>query len=114
MQMACIEAARNTIGIADASSTEFGPTDEPVVGLITEWMSDEGLQKRGADTDLGGTMRLGAYEAKLSPNSHVASIYGANDISERHRHRYERSEEHTSELQSLMRISYAVFCLKNK
>lgn len=89
MQMACIEAARNTSGIAKASSTEFGPTDEPVVGLITEWMSAEGLQQRGAETDMGGTMRLGAYEAKLSPNSHVASIYGANDISERHRHRYE-------------------------
>src|SRR3546814_5688886 len=89
MQMACIEGARNTSGIADASSTEFGPTNEPVVGMITEWMSDEGLQKRGADTDLGGTMRLGAYEAKLSPNSHVASVYAANDISERHRHRYE-------------------------
>ncbi|KTE22162.1 CTP synthetase [Sphingopyxis sp. H050] len=89
MQMACIEAARNTSGIAGASSTEFGPTDEPIVGLITEWMSAEGLQKRGADTDMGGTMRLGAYEAKLSPNSHVASVYGANDISERHRHRYE-------------------------
>src|SRR3546814_11709574 len=96
MQMACIEGARNTSGIADASSTEFGPTNEPVVGMITEWMSDEGLQKRGADTDLGGTMRLGAYEAKLSPNSNVASVYGANDISERHRNRYEvngRSEE---------------------
>src|SRR3546814_3785646 len=89
MQMACIEGARNTSGIADASSTEFGPTNEPVVGMITEWMSDEGLQKRGADTDLGGTMRLGAYEAKLSPNSHVASVYAANDISERHPHRYE-------------------------
>jgi len=89
MQMACIEGARNTSGIEAASSTEFGATDEPVVGLITEWMSAEGLQQRGANTDLGGTMRLGAYEAKLSPNSHVASIYGANDISERHRHRYE-------------------------
>src|SRR3546814_6057848 len=54
MQMACIEAARNTSGIAKASSTEFGPTDEPVVGLITEWMSAEGLQQRGADTDMGG------------------------------------------------------------
>ncbi|HEX2812953.1 MAG TPA: CTP synthase [Sphingopyxis sp.] len=89
MQMACIEGARNTSGIAKASSTEFGATDEPVVGLITEWMSAEGLQQRGANTDMGGTMRLGAYDAKLSPNSHVASIYGATDISERHRHRYE-------------------------
>src|SRR3546814_3522048 len=89
MQMACIEAARNTSGIDKASSTEFGPTDEPVVGLVTEWMSPEGLQTRGVDTDMGGTMRLGAYTAKLSPNSHVAALYGANEISERHRHRYE-------------------------
>ena len=90
MQMACIEGARNTAGIAEASSTEFGETPEPVVGIITEWMSKEGLQKRSADTDLGGTMRLGAYEAKLSPNSHVSGIYGgATSISERHRHRYE-------------------------
>ena len=90
MQMACIEGARNTAGIAAASSTEFGETAEPVVGIITEWMSPEGLQQRGADTDLGGTMRLGAYEAKLGANSHVAAIYGgATTISERHRHRYE-------------------------
>jgi CTP synthase len=90
MQMACIEGARNTAGIAAASSTEFGPTEEPVVGIITEWMSPEGLQKRGADTDLGGTMRLGAYEAKLTGNSHVSTLYGgATTISERHRHRYE-------------------------
>ena len=90
MQMACIEGARNTAGIAEAGSTEFGETTEPVVGIITEWMSPEGLQQRGADTDLGGTMRLGAYEAKLSANSHVAAIYGgATSISERHRHRYE-------------------------
>ncbi|RST30704.1 CTP synthase [Sphingomonas ginkgonis] len=89
MQMACIEGARNTAGIAGASTTEFGETSEPVVGLITEWMSKEGLQERAAGGDLGGTMRLGAYEAKLSGNSHVASIYGTTDISERHRHRYE-------------------------
>ncbi len=90
MQMACIEGARNTAGIAAASSTEFGETAEPVVGIITEWMSPEGLQQRGADTDLGGTMRLGAYEARLSGNSHVSAIYGgATAISERHRHRYE-------------------------
>ena len=89
MQMACIEGARNMAGIAGASTTEFGPTEEPVVGLITEWMSAEGLQKREADGDLGGTMRLGAYPAKLGGNSQVAGIYGATDISERHRHRYE-------------------------
>jgi CTP synthase len=89
MQMACVEGARNLAGIEKASSTEFGPTDEPVVGIITEWMSAEGVQKREAGGDLGGTMRLGAYEAKLDGNSVVASIYGGTDISERHRHRYE-------------------------
>jgi CTP synthase len=89
MQMACIEGARNTAGIGQANTTEFGDTPEPVVGLITEWMSREGLQARAADGDLGGTMRLGAYEAELGGNSHVAAIYGATRISERHRHRYE-------------------------
>ena len=89
MQMACVEGAREA-GIAKASSTEFGETEEPVVGIITEWMSKEGLQKRGADTDLGGTMRLGAYQAKLAANSHVSAVYGGGtEISERHRHRYE-------------------------
>jgi CTP synthase len=89
MQMACIEGARNLAGIANASTTEFGETDEPVIGLITEWMSAEGLQKREEGGDLGGTMRLGAYPAKLMGNSHAAAIYGGGDISERHRHRYE-------------------------
>ncbi len=89
MQMAYIEGARNTAGIADASSTEFGPTNEPVVGIITEWMTEEGLQTREAGGDLGGTMRLGAYDAVLAGNSHVAGIYGSANISERHRHRYE-------------------------
>jgi CTP synthase len=88
MQMACIEGAR-AAGISDASSTEFGPTSEPVIGLITEWMSAEGLQERAADGDLGGTMRLGAYEAVLGHNSRAAGVYGATTISERHRHRYE-------------------------
>ena len=89
MQMACIEGAR-AAGFDAASSTEFGETDTPVVGIITEWMSKEGLQQRAADGDLGGTMRLGAYPARLSPNSHTSRIYGgAEVISERHRHRYE-------------------------
>lgn len=88
MQMACIEGAR-AAGVADASSTEFGATEEPVIGLITEWMSPEGLQERGADSDLGGTMRLGAYEADLGGNSRAANVYGKTRISERHRHRYE-------------------------
>jgi CTP synthase len=89
MQMACIEAARNQAGISEASTTEFGETPEPVVGMITEWMSEEGLQQRAAGGDLGGTMRLGAYPAKLDGNSVVRSIYGTDEISERHRHRYE-------------------------
>jgi len=89
MQMACIEGARNTANIANASTTEFGETSEPVVGLITEWMGAAGLQQRQHGGDLGGTMRLGAYPAKLSGNSVVAGIYQAEEISERHRHRYE-------------------------
>jgi CTP synthase len=89
MQMACIEAARNQAGILGASSTEFGPTDEPVVGIIEEWMSEAGRQKRVEGGDMGGTMRLGAYDAALTGNSHVAQIYGSETISERHRHRYE-------------------------
>ena len=89
MQMACIESAR-AAGVEGASSTEFGETNEPVVGIITEWMTEEGLQKREEGGDLGGTMRLGAYDAKLQANSHVSAIYGgATEISERHRHRYE-------------------------
>jgi CTP synthase len=89
MQMACIEGAR-AAGFADASSTEFGETDTPVVGIITEWMSQEGIQQREAGGDLGGTMRLGAYPAKLSANSQTSRIYGGAElISERHRHRYE-------------------------
>ena len=100
MQMACIEAARNQAGIAQASTTEFGETPEPVVGLITEWMSREGLQKRAADGDLGGTMRLGAYLAKLAGNSVVQSIYGTDSISERHRHRYEVNIHYKDALES--------------
>jgi CTP synthase len=100
MQMACIEAARNQAGIAEASTTEFGETSEPVVGLITEWMSEEGLQTRAAGGDLGGTMRLGAYPAKLDGNSVVRSIYGTDLISERHRHRYEVNVHYRDTLES--------------
>jgi CTP synthase len=89
MQLAVIEAARNLCGIAEANSSEFGPTPEPVVGLMTEWLKGNELQKRAANGDLGGTMRLGAYPAVLDRGSRVAEIYGATEISERHRHRYE-------------------------
>ncbi len=100
MQMACVETARHLANLPKASSTEFGPTDEPVVGLITEWMSDEGLQKRETGGDLGGTMRLGAYDAALTGNSHVANIYGSTTISERHRHRFEVNVKYREALES--------------
>jgi CTP synthase len=89
MQMAVIEATRNLAGVENANSTEFGPTEEPVVGLLTEWLRGNELEKRGIHGDLGGTMRLGAYPASLAEGSRVADIYGSNAISERHRHRYE-------------------------
>jgi len=89
MQMACIEAARNTAGITNANSTEFGPTKEPIVGIMTEWTAGNEKQTHRADGDLGGTMRLGAFPAQLSRGSRVADIYGTTHISERHRHRYE-------------------------
>jgi CTP synthase len=89
MQMACVEAARNQLGIASASSSEFGPTPEPVVGLMTEWVRGNQTEVRSSETDLGGTMRLGAYPATLAPGSRVAELYGSASIHERHRHRYE-------------------------
>ncbi|MDB5536129.1 MAG: synthase [Devosia sp.] len=89
MQMACIEAARNMAGVKNASSTEFGPTKEPVVGMMTEWLKGNDTETRKDGTDLGGTMRLGAYPAQLTRGSRVADIYGTTHISERHRHRYE-------------------------
>jgi CTP synthase len=89
MQMAVIEALRNVAGVRCASSTEFGPTREPVVGLMTEWTKGNEREQRAEGDDLGGTMRLGAYEAMLTPGSKAAEIYGSAAISERHRHRYE-------------------------
>lgn len=89
MQMACIEAARNTAGIKTASSTEFGPTKEPIVGMMTEWVKGNDTETRDASGNLGGTLRLGAYPAQLTRGSRVADIYGSTRISERHRHRYE-------------------------
>ena len=89
MQMAMIEAARNLAGIHQASSSEFGPTSEPIVGLMTEWIRGNETEVRAEGGELGGTMRCGAYEAVLAPGSRVAEIYGASAIQERHRHRYE-------------------------
>ncbi|MBX9926600.1 MAG: CTP synthase [Hyphomicrobiaceae bacterium] len=98
MQMATIEMAR-TIGYGSASSTEFGKTSEPVVGLMTEWMRGNELERRAASGDLGGTMRLGAYTASLKPGSRAAEIYGDTAISERHRHRYEVNTSYRAPLE---------------
>ncbi len=89
MHMAVIEAARDLADLPGAGSTEFGPCLHPVVGLMTEWMHGNTIERRNSNEDLGGTMRLGAYEAVLAAGSRVAEIYGAEHISERHRHRYE-------------------------
>lgn len=89
MQMAVIEAARNLVGLEKASSTEFGQTEEPVVGLLTEWLRGNERERRSAEGDLGGTMRLGAYPAALAEGSLVRKVYGQAEIQERHRHRYE-------------------------
>ncbi|MGC6518022.1 MAG: CTP synthase, partial [Candidatus Puniceispirillaceae bacterium] len=89
MQMAVLETARNVAGITKASSTEFGQTNEPLVGLMTEWNIGNELTTRAEDDDLGGTMRLGAYDCVLEDGSLALSTYGEKEISERHRHRYE-------------------------
>ena len=100
MQMAVIEAARSLAGIGKANSTEFGPTEDPVVGTMTEWMRGNELEQRQADGDLGGTMRLGAYPARLARGSKVHGIYGDTTISERHRHRYEVNINYRERLES--------------
>jgi CTP synthase len=100
MQMAVIEAARNMAGVEGASSTEFGPAEEPVVGLMTEWLKGNQLESRMAQGDLGGTMRLGAYPALLKPESRVAGIYGDTRIVERHRHRYEVNIQYRERLET--------------
>jgi len=99
MQMACLEAARSLAHIDNASSTEFGPAKEPVVGLMTEWLKGNMLQKRQAAGDLGGTMRLGAYKAALKQGTKIADIYGSTEISERHRHRYEVNVDYKERLE---------------
>jgi CTP synthase len=100
MQMAVIEAARHLAGINSASSSEFGETHEPVVGLMTEWLKGNELEKRLAQGDLGGTMRLGAYAALLKATSRIAAIYDSTEISERHRHRYEVNIEYKARLEA--------------
>jgi CTP synthase len=99
MQMAVLDAARNLAGIDDAVSSEFEKPGTNVVGIMTEWLKGNMLQKRTREGDLGGTMRLGAYDAVLEEGSRIASIYGDTRISERHRHRYEVNIEHKDALE---------------
>ncbi|WP_443747519.1 CTP synthase [Asticcacaulis solisilvae] len=100
MQMAVLETARHLAGIGKASSTEFGQTEEPVVGLMTEWLNGNELETRRNGGNLGGTMRLGAFDAALSEGSKVAEIYGGKHISERHRHRYEVNRDYIPRLEA--------------
>jgi CTP synthase len=101
MQMAVIEAARHLCGLPQASSTEFGPTNEPVIGLMTEWLHGNVWEERKEGGDLGGTMRLGAYPALLASGSRISEIYGGTiEISERHRHRYEVNINYKDRLES--------------
>lgn len=98
MQMAVIEAMRDLCGVKNAGTTEFAPDCEAVVGLMTEWDKDGARQIRHKDGDLGGTMRLGAYECDLQPGSLVNRVYGAEKIFERHRHRYEVNIKYEKQL----------------
>jgi CTP synthase len=100
MQMAVIEAARALAGVEKANSTEFGPCEEPVVGIMTEWLRGNELEQRATGGDLGGTMRLGAFPARLKPGSRIAKIYGRLEISERHRHRYEVNSAYRERLEA--------------
>src|SRR5579864_1272534 len=100
MQMAVIEAARHLANLSGAGSTEFGPCAHPVIGLMTEWMRGNELEQREANGDLGGTMRVGAYDAVLDPESRVAAIYGMSHISERHCHSYKVNNAYRDTLEA--------------
>ena len=100
MQMAVLEFARNVLNFSSASSSEFGKTIFPLIGLLTEWQTEDGLVKRSQESNLGGTMRLGAYDCNLVEGSLVKSIYKKNKISERHRHRYEVNYKYNKEFTS--------------
>ncbi|MBT4889697.1 MAG: CTP synthase [Rhodospirillales bacterium] len=100
MQMAVLEAARNLADIKGAGSTEFGPTHEPVVGLMTEWMKGNDLEQRGQEVDMGGTMRLGAYPCVMGEGTRAAEFYGSNTVNERHRHRYEVNTAYQERLEA--------------
>ncbi len=101
MQMAVLESARHLAGVEKATSSEFGEGGQPVVGLMTEWLNGNELNQRAAGGNLGGTMRLGAFDAALRPGSKVAEIYGSTEISERHRHRYEVNRDYIPQLEAV-------------
>ncbi|CAJ0898014.1 CTP synthase [Ralstonia sp. LMG 32965] len=100
MQLAVIEFARHLAGMKDANSTEFNDeTEHPVVALITEWLDRDGrVEKRSADSDMGGTMRLGSQRVPVQPGTKAAAIYGA-EVNERHRHRYEVNNHYVPQLE---------------
>ncbi len=100
MQVAVIEYARNVAGLEGAHSTELNPqTPHPVIGLITEWTTEDGsVEQRSADSDLGGTMRLGGQQCRLTEGSMVREMYGEEVITERHRHRYEFNNNYMDQL----------------
>ena len=98
MQMAIIEAARNLLNIKNASTSEFGNNCTPVVGLLEEWQKGKKIF-RGSKKNLGGTMRLGSYDAILKKNSLISKIYAASKIKERHRHRYEVNLKYKDEFE---------------
>jgi len=100
MQLAVVEAARHLAGLAGANSTEFGPCEEPVVGLLTEWVREGGIERRGQGDNLGGTMRLGVYDCVLREGSRARAIYGRERIAERHRHRYEVNPRYVPPLEA--------------
>jgi len=100
MQMAVIEAARHLAGLPNANSSEFGPTEEPLVGLLTEWTRGNEVERRGSGDDLGGTMRLGAYKATLKEGSRVHEAYGSSEVEERHRHRFEVNIAYRDQLEA--------------
>ena len=101
MQMAVIEAARNLSLIKGAGSSEFGDFESPIVGLLTEWVKGNNVEKRSSSDDLGGSMRLGAYECHIIKNSLAEKVYGKSIIFERHRHRYEVNIKYKEDLEKI-------------
>ena len=108
MQLAVIEMARNLLGIKDANSSEFTNCSNPIVGLMTEWTtSDNKTEMRSSESNLGGTMRLGSYDAKLKKGSKVHDIYNSELIKERHRHRYEVNNKYVKNLKKINLFGYS-------